>query len=51
MLQRGAVVASHGALPASDRGTLHDLTTGRYDERVAVTPYDDLMKEEVVIAG
>lgn len=51
VLESGAVVISHGALPAGDRATLEELATGPYDGRVAVTPYDDLVEGEVVLAG
>jgi hypothetical protein len=51
VLESGAVVISHGALPASDRATLAELATGTYEGRVAVTPYDDLTQDEVVLSG
>ena len=51
VLESGAVVISHGALPTDDRATLAGLATGPYDGRVAVTPYEDLGPDEVVVAG
>ena len=51
VLESGAVVISHGALPAGDRAMLQDLAAGPYDGRVAVTPYDGLPEAEVVLAG
>ena len=51
VLESGAVVISHGPLPAGDRTTLEDLATGAYDGRIALTPYDDLQQDEVVLAG
>jgi len=51
VLESGAVVITHGRLAATESTDLAALANGRFDGRIAVTPYERLTDGEVVLAG